>query len=353
MTGRERLLAAALGEPVDATPVWFMRQAGGRLARYTSLRARHGVLEIAKTPALCAEVTVAAVEELGVDGAVLFADIMLLAEALGINVELTPAGPVIAAPVRSRTDVERLRSVDPDADLGFVLEAIRRVRTALGERAAVIGLVGGPFTLAAYLLEGAPSRDQVHARAVMHGAPDVWHALLARIAAATTAYLRAQAAAGADVVQVFDTWAGSLTPDEYAAFVAPYARQVVAGAPVPTVQYVARSSALLETIAADGATVIGIDSRQSLAAARDRLGRARPVQGNLDPALVLAGSAAARAGARRVLDEAGAVGHLLNLGEAAPRDADPEVLRDLVSFVHEVSAREGSAWTAQPVGAGR
>ena len=195
MTGRQRLLAACRGNPVDATPVWFMRQAGGRLARYTMLRARHDVLEIAKTPALCAEVTVAAVDELGVDGAVLFADIMLLAEALGVGVELTTSGPLIAQPVRSAPDVERLRAIDAEADLGFVLEAIARVRAALGERAAVIGLVGGPFTLAAYLLEGAPSRDQVHARSVMHGSPHMWHALLDRIATATAGYARAQAVA--------------------------------------------------------------------------------------------------------------------------------------------------------------
>jgi len=339
VTGRQRLLAAVRGEPADATPVWFMRQAGGRLSRYTTLRARHDVLEIAKTPALCAEVTLAAVDELGVDGAVLFADIMLLAEALGLEVELTSAGPVIAEPVRGPADVERLRTVDPAADLGFVLEAIRRVRTVLGERAAVIGLAGGPFTLAAYLIEGSPSRDQVHARAVMHGSPELWHALLGRIATATAVYVQAQAAAGADVVQVFDTWAASLTADEYAAFVAPHARRVVAAAPVPTIHHVARSTTLLDAIASDGATVIGIDSRQSLAAARHRLGPARPVQGNLDPALVLAGSGVARAGARRVLDEAGPAGHVFNLGEATPRDADPAVLRDLVAFVHEASAR--------------
>jgi len=339
VTGRQRLLAACRGAPVDATPVWFMRQAGGRLARYTVLRARHDVLEIAKTPALCAEVTVAAVDELGVDGAVLFADIMLLAEALGVAVELTSAGPVIADPIRGAGDLRRLRTVDPQADLGFVLEATGRVRAALGERAAVIGLVGGPFTLAAYLIEGAPSRDQVHARALMHGSPEVWHALLGRIATAAAGYVRALAAAGADVVQVFDTWAASLTVDEYAAFVAPYARRVIAASAVPTIHYVARSTTLLETLASDGATVLGIDSRQSLGAAGARLGPARPVQGNLDPALVLAGSAAARAGAHRVLEEAGPIGHVFNLGEAAPRDADPRVLRDVVAFVHETSAR--------------
>jgi len=265
VTGRERLLAACAGAPVDATPVWYMRQAGGRLPTYVRLRERHTVIEIARTPELCAEVTVAAVETLHVDGAVLFADIMLLAEALGVALELTADGPRIDRPVRTMAEVERLRRVDPGTDLGFVLEAIRRVRAALGDRAAVIGLAGGPFTLAAYLLEGAPSRDQVHARAVMHGSPAVWHALLDRIAAATASYVDAQARAGADVIQLFDTWAASLLPAEYASFVAPYARRVLAAAPAPTVHHVARSAALLETFAAGGATVVSIDSRQSLA----------------------------------------------------------------------------------------
>lgn len=349
MTGRERLLAACAGAPVDATPVWYMRQAGGRLPTYVRLRERHTVIEIARTPELCAEVTVAAVETLHVDGAVLFADIMLLAEALGVALELTADGPRIDRPVRTMAEVERLRRVDPGTDLGFVLEAIRRVRAALGDRAAVIGLAGGPFTLAAYLLEGAPSRDQVHARAVMHGNPAVWHALLDRIAAATASYVDAQARAGADVIQLFDTWAASLLPAEYASFVAPYARRVLAAAPAPTVHHVARSAALLETFAAGGATVVSIDSRQSLADARRRLGQHRAVQGNLDPALVLAGWEPAAAGADAVLREAGPRGHVFNLGEAAPRDADPGRLRDLADHVHETSARR----TAAPLGAAR
>lgn len=339
MTGSERLLAACAGGSVDATPVWYMRQAGGRLPAYAALRERYDVLDIARTPSLCAEVTVAAVDALGVDGAVLFADIMLLAEALGVALELTPSGPLIEKPIQSRAMVDALRSVDPVDDLGFVLEAIGLVRTELSGRAAVIGLVGGPFTVAAYLIEGAPSRDQLHARALMHGDPVVWRALLDRITDATAAYVGAQALAGADAIQVFDTWAASLTPEEYRVFVSPYARRIVAASPVPTIHHVARSSALLEVIAADGATVLGIDSRQPIASARRRLGEARPVQGNLDSALVLAGWDQASAGAAGVLDGAGDRGHIFNLGEAAPRDADPVVLRDLAAYVHERSAQ--------------
>jgi uroporphyrinogen decarboxylase len=340
VTGRERLLGACRGEPVDATPVWFMRQAGGQLPRYLALRERHSVAAIARTPALCAEVTVGAVDALGVDGAVLFADIMLLVEAMGVPVELTPAGPVIERPIRTRADVEALRPVDPATDLGFLLEAIGLVRAELDGRAAVIGIAGGPFTLAAYLIEGAPSRDQLAARALMHRDPDLWRALLDRLAGATAAYVAAQAHAGADVVQVFDTWAASLTAAEYAAHVAPWTRRVLAAAPCPMIHHVARSAPLLDELASLPSTVVGIDSRQSLRAARERLGAARPVQGNLDPALVLAGSAHARRGAADVLTAGGGRGHVFNLGEAAPREADPAVLRDLASFVHDRSAVE-------------
>ncbi len=338
MTGAERLLAACRGEPVDATPLWIMRQAGGRLPGYLAMRERHSVMEISRTPELCAEVTVGPVDALGVDGAVLYADIMLLVGAMGVDVELTSDGPVIRRPVRSLADVQALRPVDPEADLGFVVEAIRRVRAELAGRAAVIGIAGGPFTLAAYLVEGAPSRDQLHARALMHADPATWHDLLERLTASTVAYVRAQEEAGAQVIQCFDTWAGSLTAAEYVGFVAPYARRILDAVAVPTIHHVARSSLLLDEVASAGGTVVGVDSRQDIAAARRTLGAARPVQGNLDPALVLAGSALARRGADEVLAAADGSGHVFNLGEAAPRDADPTVLRDVARHVHDRSA---------------
>jgi uroporphyrinogen decarboxylase len=342
VTGRERLLAACHGEPVDATPVWFMRQAGGRLPRYLALRERHSVLEIAKTPALCAEVSAGAAETLATDGAVLFADIMLLAEALGFGLELTDTGPVVERPVRSADDLERLRAVDVESDLGFVLEAIGLVRASLGPRAGVVGILGGPFTLASYLVEGRPSRDQLVARALIHRDPDLWHALLGRLTEATVAYARAQVAAGADVVQVFDTWASSLTLAEYEAFVAPYGRRILdslGALGTPSVHSVARSAALLPSIAAIGPTVVAVDSRQDLAEARDRLGPDQAVQGNLDPALLLAGWRQTAGGAQEVLAaNAGRPGHVFNLGEAAPRDVDPDRLRALVELVHDRTA---------------
>jgi uroporphyrinogen decarboxylase len=340
VNGAERFLAACRGEAVDAVPVWYMRQAGGRLPTYTALRERHSVIEIARSPALCAEVSAGAVDTLGVDGAVMFADIMLLVEAMGVEVELLSSGPLIRRPLRSDEDIEGLRRVDAASDVGFVLEAIGLVRAALDGRAAVIGICGGPFTLAAYLLEGAPSRDQIGARALMHARPGTWAALLDRLADATVSYVQAQVEAGAQVIMVFDTWASSLTPVEYRGSVGPWTRRILEAVDVPTIHYTSRSAALLEELAATGPTVMGIDSRQSLAAARERLGP-RPVQGNLDPALVLAGWGLAREGASGVLSAGRRSGHLFGLGEAAPRDADPVLLRDLASFVHDSTAAGG------------
>lgn len=360
MTGAERLLAACRSEPVDATPVWFMRQAGGRLPRYSALRERHSVIEIAKTPALCAEVTLAAVDDLGVDGAVLFADIMLLVEAMGVPLELAASGPIVERPIRTTADVAALRTVDPATDLGFVLDAIRLVRAGLsgppglGGRAAVVGILGGPFTLASYLIEGGPSRDQLAARTFMHARPDDWHALLGRLTDASVRYARAQIGAGAQLVQLFDTWASSLTRAEYESFVGPYSRRIVAALTpdVPVVHYVARSASLLPAIAATGATVVGLDSRQDLGEARARLGSATPVQGNLDPALVMAGWRDAAAGADAVLAaNGGRPGHIFNLGESAPRDADPRRLRDLAAHVHDRTSAPAARRTEEPVDA--
>jgi uroporphyrinogen decarboxylase len=341
MNGADRLLAACRREAVDATPVWFMRQAGGSLPGYLRLREEHSVMEIAKTPALCTEVTCAAVDALGVDGAVMFADVMLPIEAMGVAMELSADGPIIAEPIRSRDDVERLRAVDVRADLGFILEAISLSRHELGGRAAVIGICGGPFTLAAYLIEGGPSRDQLIARAFMHRDPDGWHALMTRITDVSVDYLAAQVEAGAQLVQVFDSWAGSLSAADYDTFVAPHARRVLAAvAPeVPVINFAAGSAAILESLAAAGGSVIGIDSRQPLGAAWDRVGHERGVQGNLDPARLTAGWGPTAAGAMNVLAEAaGRPGHVFNLGHAAPRGAPPVLLRDLAALVHDASS---------------
>lgn len=351
MTGAERFLAACRAAPVDATPVWFMRQAGGSLPAYLALRERLAVIEIARHPEHCAEVSAGAATALGTDGAIMFADIMLLAEAMGVELELTAEGPRIDRPIRSLADVERLREVDPTADLGFILEAIGRTRSALGSTAAVIGLAGGPFTMAAYLIEGGPSRDHRVAKTMLFGAPDVWAALLDRIANATIGYVRAQVAAGAQAIQVFDSWAGSLGPADYDRAVRPWTARIlraIGEAGVPSIHFAAAGAALLERLA-DGADVVGVDSGQSLGVVRDRLGPGRAVQGNLDPARLLAGWAAIETGVVEVLREAGgAPGHVFNTGHAIARETEPAVLRAVVDLVHERTARSGRAAVVEP-----
>jgi uroporphyrinogen decarboxylase len=345
MTGAQRLLAACRGEPVDATPVWFMRQAGGSLPRYLELRQRHSVLDIARTPELCAEVSAGAAEVLGTDGAVMFADIMLPIAAMGLDVALTPEGPVIERPIRSMADVERLRSIDPAQDLGFVLDAIRLTRAALAERAAVVGIAGGPFTLAAYCVEGRPSRDQLVARRLALADPALWTALVERITEVSVAYVRAQAAAGAQVVQVFDSWAGSLSLADHERLVAPWLDRVLRAireAGAPAVVFVAHGPHLLERLAIE-ADVVGIGHSQSIAEVRQRL-PGRAVQGNLDAARLGAPLDVLVDGVRDVLaDAAGLPGHIFNTGHAVPRDTDPTRLRDVVELVHDLTAAPRSA----------
>ncbi|MEO7118670.1 MAG: uroporphyrinogen decarboxylase family protein, partial [Candidatus Limnocylindrales bacterium] len=261
MNGEGRLLAAAALRPVDATPVWFMRQAGGSLPRYVALRERWSVEEIARTPELCAEVSLMPVDAYEVDGAVLFADILLPIAAMGVDLALTSAGPVIASPIRSVEDVATLRTIDPQADLAFVMEAIAMVRAGLSGRAAVIGVCGGPFTLAAYLIEGGPSRDQGMTRAFMYREPAAWDALMSHLTDALCAYVSAQVEAGAQVIQVFDSWVGSLGPGEYVRHAGPYSARVLAAAgDVPTVHFGVRTAGILESMAAAGGSVIGVDS---------------------------------------------------------------------------------------------
>jgi uroporphyrinogen decarboxylase len=283
------------------------------------------------------------VEAYGVDGAVMFADIMLPLAAMGIELELTSAGPVIAAPIRSAADVSRLHPIDPAVDIAFILEAIATVRRELSGRAAVIGIVGAPFTLACYLIEGGPSRDQLVAKAFMYREPAAWHDLMTRLSAVLAAYAGAQVEAGAQVVQVFDSWAGAMGPVEYALLAAPYSKavlQAIRGA--PSIHFAAHSAGILEALADAGGDVIGVDAGQSLARARERLGPGRAVQGNLDPARLNGGWAAVEDGTRRVLGEiGGAPGHVFNLGHAAPRGTDPGILRELAAFVHDHGSTAG------------
>jgi uroporphyrinogen decarboxylase len=340
----DRFLRACRREPVDATPVWFMRQAGRSFAAYRSLRERYGILELAKTPELCAEVTLMPVRELGVDAAVLFADIMLPLEPMGVALRIEPeVGPIIERPIRSAADVAELRQFDPD-EVSFTLDAIRVVRRELDGAAGVIGFSGAPFTLACYLIEGRPSRDYAVAKAFMYREPEAWHDLLERLSTMVVAYLRAQVEAGADVVQLFDSWVGGLGPADYASFVQPHVRRIFAALRgVPTIHFGTGTTALLELMAGAGGDVIGIDHRVSLADAWRRVGLDRGIQGNLDAARVVAGWEATEAGTRAVLAEAdGRSGHIFNLGHGVLPETDTALLRRLVDFVHEQTARTGT-----------
>jgi uroporphyrinogen decarboxylase len=337
----DRFVQACRLQPVDATPVWFMRQAGRSFAAYRKLRERYGILELAKTPELCAEVTLMPVRELGVDAAVLFADIMLPLEPMGVALRIEPElGPIIDRPIRSPDDVTALGAFSP-ADVSFTLDAIRLVRRELNGSAGVIGFSGAPFTLACYLIEGRPSRDFAIAKAFMYRQPAAWHDLLDRLSTMVIAYLRAQVEAGADVVQVFDSWVGGLGPDDYRVFVQPHMRRIFDALDgVPTIHFGTGTGAILELLAEAGGDVIGLDHRVSLADSWRRIGPDRGVQGNLDSARVLAGWEPTREGATAVLREAaGRPGHVFNLGHGVLPDSDTEILRRLVDFVHEETAR--------------
>jgi uroporphyrinogen decarboxylase len=337
----DRFVRACRHEPVDATPVWFMRQAGRSFAAYRKLRERYGILELAKTPELCAEVTLMPVHELGVDAAVLFADIMLPLEPMGVGLRIEPEiGPIIDRPIRSTADVEALRLFD-SSEVSFTLDAIRLVRRELDGSAGVIGFSGAPFTLACYLIEGRPSRDFATAKAFMYREPAAWHELMERLSSMVASYLRAQVEAGADVVQVFDSWVGGLGPTDYATFVQPHVKRIFdALVDVPTIHFGTGTSAILELMAGAGGDVIGVDHRVSLADAWRRVGDDRGIQGNLDAARLLAGWEPTEAGARAVLAEAGGrVGHVFNLGHGVLPQTDTGLLRRLVDLVHEETAR--------------
>jgi uroporphyrinogen decarboxylase len=341
-TGEARFRATLAHEQPDRTPVWFMRQAGRCLAEYRALRERHNILTLAKTPELCAEVTLMPVRAFGVDAAILFADIMLPLEPMGVSLEIQPEiGPIIHAPIRSRADVDRLRPIEPDADLGFVMEAIRLVRREVDGRQAVIGFSGAPFTLACYLIEGRPSRDYATAKAFMYREPEAWHALMEKLSTVVARYLDAQIAAGVHVVQLFDSWVGALSPSDYVAYVQPHVARIfdqVRGA--PTIHFGTGTAALIERMAAAGGDVIGIDHRQPLDAAWEQIGLERGVQGNLDATRLLAGWEATADGARDVLRRAAdRPGHIFNLGHGVLPDTDPGLLRRLVELVHAESAR--------------
>ena len=336
------LTRACRREPVERTPVWFMRQAGRSLPEYRELREHHSLFEVCRQPELCAEVTLQPVRAHGVDAAVMFADIMLPVLGMGIDVELVEGvGPVVERPIQSLGDVERLSVPDPEESVPFILEAVRLVREELGPNEAVIGFAGGPFTVAGYLIEGKPTREFAKTKACMYGSPEVWHGLMDKLAETFVSYLAAKVDAGADVVQLFDSWVGALSADDYREFVAPYSERVLAGVDVPTIHFGTGTLHLLGDMAAVGGDVIGLDWRVPIERGWEIVGPDRAVQGNLDPALLLGPWERAEAATLQILEAvAGRHGHIFNLGHGVLPDTEPAVLGQLVELVHEKTSVE-------------
>ena len=334
------LVRAARLEPVERTPVWFMRQAGRSLPEYRELRERYGLFDIAKRPELCAEVTLQPVCRHGVDAAVMFADIMLPTLGMGVDVELVEnVGPVVARPIESLADVERLAVPEPEESVPWLLESVRLVREALREDQALVGFAGGPFTVAGYLIEGKPTREFAKTKACMYGAPDVWHALMEKLADAFALYVAGCVRAGADAIQLFDSWVGALSIDDYAEFVSHYSTQVLDALEVPTIHFGTGTAHLLEEMAAAGGDVIGVDWRMPIDRAWELVGHDRGVQGNLDPALLLGRWERVEVAALGILSAVGGrPGHIFNLGHGVLPATDPADLRRLVELVREQTA---------------
>ena len=337
------LLRAARRQPTEFTPVWLMRQAGRYLPEYRALRARFGFLELCRNPGAAAEVTLQPVERLGVDAAILFADILLIVEPLGVGLEFAKGeGPVIHRPVRTPADVHALPAVDVEDAVPFVFETVRTVARALGGRVPLIGFAGAPFTVASYLVEGGPSRDYLHTKRLMYEAPEAWHRLMALLAEATARYLNGQIAAGADAVQLFDSWVGVLSPDDYRAFVLPHMRKLIGALTpgVPVIHFGTGTAALLPFMRQAGGDVIGLDWRVDLDAGWAAVGPDVAVQGNLDPAALLGPPALIRERVTAVLDRAGGrPGHIFNLGHGVHQETPVDHVRLMVDLVHELSDR--------------
>jgi uroporphyrinogen decarboxylase len=322
-----------------------MRQAGRSLPEYREIRRRHNLFEVCRRPELCAEVTLQPVRAHGVDAAVMFADIMLPVIGMGIDVELVESvGPVIAEPIESLADVRRLVVPEPEEAVPFVLEAVRIVRAELEPERTLIGFCGGPFTVAGYLIEGKPTRDFLKTKQCMYRAPEVWHGLMEKLTETSIAYLAGKVRAGADVIQLFDSWVGHLSVDDYREFVAPYSARILETLDVPTIHFGTGTTHLLEDMAEAGGDVIGIDWRIPIDRAWDLAGRDRAVQGNLDPTLLLGDWERVERGAHAVLDAVdGRPGHIFNLGHGVLPATDPADLGRIVELVHERTRTEVAA----------
>jgi uroporphyrinogen decarboxylase len=344
-----RFVRACRSEPVEATPIWLMRQAGRYMAEYRAVRKHHSILEICKTPALASEVTITAAEKLGVDAAIIFADLLLPLEVMGLPFRFEAGeGPVIERPLRTKKDVDALVT-NRASDLGYVAESVRRVVKHFGVKLPVIGFCGAPFTLASYMIEGGGSRNYIHTKKMMYNDPAAWQMLMRKLVDVLAAYAAEQAVAGADALQIFDSWVGCLSVEDYRRHVLPFATELVRrlqqAAKVPIIYFGTDTGTLLPAMKETGAEVIGVDWRMPLDLAWKSLNHRGAVQGNLDPVLLFAGEKELRAQAEQVLRQAGGrPGHIFNLGHGILPETPVENVRALVEFVRE--------WRAKPSAGG-
>jgi uroporphyrinogen decarboxylase len=337
----DRFLRACRREPVDRTPVWFMRQAGRYLPEYRDLRGDTDILAACREPELAVEATLQPLRRMDLDAAILFSDIMVPIAGVGVDVRVeSGVGPVVARPIRIRSDVARLRPLEPEVDVPYVIEAIRLLRNELS--VPLIGFAGGPFTLASYLVEGGPSRSHERTKALMLGEPTTWAALMDALARIVRSHVRGQVEAGAEAIQVFDSWAGALSPDDYERFVAPATRTIfedIAAAGVPAIHFGVGTGELLALMRRVGGDVVGVDWRTPLDIAWERIGAGAGIQGNLDPAACLGPWELVEGKTMDILEAAdGRPGHVFNLGHGVLPTTAPDTLARLVDFVHARSA---------------
>ena len=339
----DRFLKACRREPVDCTPVWFMRQAGRYMKEYQAVRAKHSILDVCKTPELAAQVTLQPIDRFPLDAAIIFADILLPLEPMGLSLTFTEGeGPVIKNPVRDRAAVERLKPIDGD-ELRYVEEAIKQARTALAGKVPLIGFAGAPFTLASYAIEGGSSRNFIMTKQFMYREPEAWHKLMDKLARVVTGYLRRQIRAGAQAVQLFDSWVGCLSPGDYAEYVLPHVQLIFEGLKrehVPTIHFGTGTSGLLTLMKEAGGTVIGVDWRVHLDEAWATVGHDVAVQGNLDPVVLFAPLHEIERRVEDILRRVGGrPGHIFNLGHGILPNTPVESVTAAAEFVHKLSQR--------------
>lgn len=343
MSRADRFLKACRREPVDCTPVWMMRQAGRYLPEYREIRKKHTFLEMCKTPELAAEVTIQPIRRYEIDAAIIFADILLPLEPMGIGLEFAKGeGPVIHNPVRSLADVKKLKPVNTKESIGYLLKAIQTVLKELDGKVPLIGFTGAPFTLASYIIEGGSSKNYEHAKAMMFSEPKTWHALMEHLTHVIIDYLNAQIDTGVQAVQVFDSWVGALGTSDYREFVLPHQKKVLAGIKktVPLIHFAHGATHLLEMVAEAGGDVIGLDWRCDLDAAWRRVGYEKAVQGNIDPITLFAQKEFIRKRVQEILDRAaGRSGHIMNLGHGILKETPVENAEIFINATHELSRR--------------